>query len=145
MGGQETPPDINKSHSISTSHSPDSASNAAADPLYEGRSSFTTQSAQANEFARRQADLDGFRGGSDLDASITYLNTLLQPSGGLPSVEDHYFSPNPAIRLETPLSPLPTDLVVTILRKIKGIHATCSHATSDDSSRADLAQLLPRW
>lgn len=124
LSGHETPPEVTKTYSISTSHSPDSAGNAAADPLYEGRSSFNTQSAQASEFARIKADSNGIRGGPELDASITYLTTLLQPSGSTSSVEDHYFSPNPTSRLQAPLTPLPTELVVAIIQKIKGMNRT---------------------
>ncbi|KAJ5115389.1 hypothetical protein NUU61_001148 [Penicillium alfredii] len=78
--------------------------------LYEGDSSFTSQSAQARDVAETFAGPDE----SNLNGSFDSLKTLLRPAS-----QDHRFSdtatPNP-----TPMSlPLPAELVLAILRSIQ--------------------------
>lgn len=85
--------------------------------LFEGETSFARQSSQVNEIVQRTVRSDTSGNGSKLDESVEHLQNLLQ---------DNYSSANHSFKCSTvkpapAVKPLPPALVISILRRFKGM------------------------
>lgn len=85
--------------------------------LYEGDSSFTSQSAQAREAAESMANSNDSTAGSTLNATFHSLKSLLQPTSQNHRADDGITHQSTQIYL-----PLPAELVITMLRGYQGIY-----------------------
>jgi hypothetical protein len=84
--------------------------------LYEGDSSFTSQSAHAREAAETIANSAA---GSNLNATLHSLKSLLQPASQNNRTVDHITHNYKQIHL-----PLPAELVLAMLRSYQGMWLT---------------------
>lgn len=90
--------------------------------LYEGSSSFTNHSVEAIEVAQRTVGSNISGAASSVGASLSDLDALLQPSSALPALENHQFSFNTDSRPLPTLEPLPVALVLSVVRRMKGMY-----------------------
>lgn len=94
----------------------DTGSESAPTPLYEGESSFASQSAQAKEIVARFAHPDRGPDASNLSATLDSINSLLgsnlQNKPVLNETNTHS---------KATLLPLPAEMIVTMLRRFQGM------------------------
>ncbi|OGM48383.1 hypothetical protein ABOM_003361 [Aspergillus bombycis] len=89
-------------------------------PVYEGISSFTSQSILASNVAQTTANSEGAGEHSDLKSSLDHLKTLLQTPTRSSFETEYRMSRVPAARsLPTMDHLLPLDLIIAILQEIK--------------------------
>lgn len=100
---------------------PSTSSLPPADHLYRGSSSFTTLSAEASETLQNSALSKTSEVASKYSEAFNHLDELICTSSATLSLQDHQFSPLPSTRPTPPIETLPVDLVVSVLRKIKGM------------------------
>lgn len=108
---------------------PDSDSRVDTVAVYEGSSSFASQSMQATEDFQRVSYSHGTVDGSSLDASFRHLQDLLQPST---TFNDYRFSRNIAPQPAAQMTLLPVELILAVLRKIKGMSPCISRRLSSE-------------
>lgn len=90
--------------------------------IYEGDSSFNKHVAQASEAAQQAAIAHTPGAASSIDSSLNDVHTLLQPSSSLLGSENFRFSPGNGKHRLPSLEPLPSALVLSVLRRIKGAY-----------------------
>lgn len=100
-----------------SSHSTDSWNN-----VYEGGSSFTSQSIQAREVAESVANANGAQARSDLNTSLGHLDKCLEPSGAASSHNEEQVFLDIPHSVTSPFLPLPAGLVLAILHRIQGTY-----------------------
>ncbi|KAJ2984678.1 hypothetical protein NUW58_g5933 [Xylaria curta] len=95
--------------------------------LYQGSSSFATLSAEASEAVQISTLTTASNRAQSIGESVRDLNSLIHTGSIASSLNDHYFSP---ISVECPLislNPLPVNLVISVLHKIKARSAIFLH------------------
>ncbi|GAW16092.1 hypothetical protein ANO14919_055150 [Xylariales sp. No.14919] len=87
--------------------------------LYRGSSSFAALSAEASEAVQSSALSAVSNAAQNIDESVCELNSLIHTGNTASSLKDHYFSTVSAEQPTISIKPLPVDLVISVLRKIK--------------------------
>ncbi|KAE8140310.1 fungal-specific transcription factor domain-containing protein [Aspergillus pseudotamarii] len=102
--------------------------------VYEGISSFTSQSLLASDVAQKTANSEGAGEHSDLKSSLDYLKTLLRTPTRSSHATEYRMSRAPAARsLPTMDHLLPLNLIIALLQEIKVNRPIflCSYAIND--------------
>ncbi|KAE8402964.1 hypothetical protein BDV37DRAFT_272511 [Aspergillus pseudonomiae] len=112
-------------------------------PVYEGISSFTSQSMLASDVAQKTANSEGAGEHLDLKSSLDHLKTLLQTATRSSFATEYRMSRVPAAQLlPTMDNLLPIDLIIAILKEIKTNRPIflCSYVINDPALVERLCQ-----
>ncbi|KAI2472279.1 hypothetical protein F4781DRAFT_9715 [Annulohypoxylon bovei var. microspora] len=115
---------------------------ASTNDLYQGSSSFTTLSAEASKALQTSAISKTSDVAHKFGQSFSQLDGLIRISSTSSSLRDHRFSPFPDTQPTPSIKPLPVNLVVSVLQKIKAHGAIFLHGyiISDISLIDDLCR-----
>ncbi|KAH6890653.1 hypothetical protein B0T10DRAFT_537975 [Thelonectria olida] len=131
---------------LSASHDhPVNTSPAAASPaggVYQGHSSFGTQSVQAGEVAQQIVGAEVPQNGLNLDSSFLQISDVLQPNDGFTALENYQLSNGPSSRRLPEFDPLPSEIVIAILQEMKVNRPIflCSYVINDPELLEKLCQ-----
>lgn len=102
--------------SIHKSSPGDAGPEKAQTPLYEGESSFASQSAQAKEIVEKFAHPNRGPDASGLSATLDSINSLLGSN-----IQTKPLPNEPEVHSKATSLPLPAEMIVTMLRRFQGM------------------------
>lgn len=116
-GSGNLPGDAVDNENIHKTSPGDTVTESGQTPLYEGESSFASQSAQAKEIVERFAHPTTGPDASNLSATLDSINSLLGSNIPNKPLANEANTQSNATNL-----PLPAEFIVTMLRRFQGTH-----------------------